>query len=95
MDSVSRRTFLGAAGAMAARSYAQVKGAGERLHVGVIGCGGMATGHMRTLLRMKESDNVEIVAVSDIYQKRLDQAAQLTGGTPYKDYRALLAGTCT
>ncbi len=76
---------------MAASSYAQVKGAGERLRAGVIGCGGMANGHMRTLLRMKETDNVEIVAVCDLYRKRLDEAAKLTGGKPYKDYRSLLA----
>src|SRR5574340_394814 len=90
MEDLSRRTFLGAT-AMAASSYAQVKGAGERLRAGVIGCGGMANGHMRTLLRMKETDNVEIVAVCDLYRKRLDEAAKLTGGKPYKDYRSLLA----
>ncbi len=89
---VSRRDFLGAAAstALAARSYAQVAGAGERLRVGVIGCGGMATGHMQTLKRMRDSDNVEIAAVSDIYDKRLQRAAELTGGKPYKDYRSLL-----
>lgn len=96
MDSYSRRKFLGTAAvlagasAMTARSYSQVAGAGERLRVGVIGCGGMAMGHMQTLVKMKESDNVEIVAVCDIYDKRRAQAAQLTGGEQYKDYRALL-----
>jgi predicted dehydrogenase len=102
MDSCSRRNFLGAAvaagvaarGAMAApataRSYSQVAGAGERLRIGVIGCGGMATGHMQTLVKMKEKDNIDVVAVCDIYQKRLDRAAQLTGGKPFKDYHALL-----
>ncbi len=76
---------------MAARNYAQVRGAGERLRVGVIGCGGMANGHMRTLLRMKETDNVEIAAVCDLYRKRLDEAARLTSAKPFKDYRSLLA----
>jgi predicted dehydrogenase len=93
MHSYSRRDFLGAAGAAtlaAARGYSQVSGAGNRLRVGVIGCGGMATGHMRTLLKMRESDNVEIAAVCDIYEKRLQQAAELTGGRTYKDYRRLL-----
>jgi predicted dehydrogenase len=93
MDFISRRGFLsGAAGSLAgARSYSQTAGAGERMRVGVIGCGGMATGHMQSLLRMKETDNVEIVAVCDVYQKRLDRAAQLTGARPFKDYRQLLA----
>lgn len=97
MDSFSRRQFLGtaaaglAATALPARSYSQVAGSGERLRIGVIGCGGMANGHMRSLLKMKETDNVEIVAVCDIYQKRLDAAVRLTGAEGYKDYRALLA----
>ncbi len=39
---------------------------------------------------MKDTDNVEIVAVCDIYQKRLDQAASKTGAKPIKDYRELL-----
>jgi predicted dehydrogenase len=39
---------------------------------------------------MKETDNVEIAAVCDVYQKRLDQAAATTGAPPIKDYRAIL-----
>ena len=81
----------GTAAVATARSYSQTAGANDRLRVGVIGCGGMATGHMRTLLKMKETDNVEIVAVCDIYKKALDDAVKLTGGKPYQDYRELLA----
>jgi predicted dehydrogenase len=84
---VTRRGFL--AGATAA-AWSRVHGANDRLRIGVIGCGGMANGHMRSLLKMKESDNCEIAAVCDVYQKRLDEAAQLTGGKPYKDYRTIL-----
>src|SRR5579862_2903835 len=92
MDSVTRREFVGAtaAGLLSARAYSQVAGANDRLRVGVIGCGGMGTAHMKALSGMKASDNVEIVAVSDVYDKRRDAAAQLTGGKPYKEYRALL-----
>jgi predicted dehydrogenase len=85
--SLTRREFVSAA---TAASYARIYGANERLRIGVIGCGGMATGHMRGLLRTKEQDNTEIAGVCDVYQKRLDDAAQLTGGKPYKEYRALL-----
>ncbi len=91
MDSLSRRTFLGTAGAVAARGYSQIKGAGERLRIGVIGCGGMATGHMRTLVKMREPDNLEIASVCDLYEKRARQAAQITGAKIVKDYRTLLA----
>lgn len=91
---VSRREFVAAGTAAAlttARAYSQIAGANDRLRIGVIGCGGMANGHMRTLVRNKETDNIDIIAVSDIFDKRRDAAAQLTGGKPYKSYHDVLA----
>lgn len=92
MHQLTRRGLLGGAAATAwtARAYSGVRGANERLRIGVIGCGGMANGHMRALLRMKESDNCEIGAVCDVYDKRLEAAAELTGGKKFRDYRGLL-----
>ena len=90
----SRREFLAtAAGAVfSARSYGQIRGANDRLLVGVVGCGGMAMGHMQTLVkRTNDKDNVRITAVCDLYEKRLQDAATLTGGKPYKRYQDLLA----
>src|SRR6267143_843256 len=86
--SISRRQFVGAAGFLTAAAYSRILGANERLHIGVIGAGGMATGHMHALNGMKESDNVEIISVCDIYDKRRDEAAALTGGKPLKQYHA-------
>ena len=90
---VSRRDFMvaGTAAAFTARSYADIKGANDRLNIGIIGCGGMATGHMRMLNRMKEEDNCQILAVCDLYKKRLNAAAELTGGKPYDSYHDVLA----
>ncbi|MGH9661641.1 MAG: Gfo/Idh/MocA family protein, partial [Bryobacteraceae bacterium] len=90
MESVSRRGFLASATALTAAGYDRIIGAGDRLRIGVIGCGGMATGHMRTLVKMKDQDNIEVAAVSDVYQRNLERAQTLTGGKPYPDYRALL-----
>ncbi len=93
---LSRRTFVAGATAstalplLAAKSSARVVGANARLHVGVIGAGGNARGHMRALKSLAEKDNVEIAAVCDLYTPRLEAAAESTGGKPYKDYRALL-----
>ncbi len=58
--------------------------------MGVIGCGGMANGHMNAISKMKESDNIEITAVCDVYTNRLDQAREMTKATAIKDYRELL-----
>src|SRR3954454_915565 len=90
MTPVTRRNFLTAAVATTASSYMRILGANERLNVGVIGCGGQSMGHMRALVRNKETDNVQIIAVCDIYDKRLDEAAQLTGGKPIKNYHDVL-----
>jgi predicted dehydrogenase len=45
---------------------------------------------MKALVKMRDSDNVEIINVCDVYQKRLDEAAQLTNAKPLPDYRRLL-----
>ncbi len=85
MDTITRRQFAGAA------AFAAVQPPSDRLRVGVIGCGGRGVGaHIATLLKMKETDNVEVNAVCDVFDKRARQAAQLTGGRAYQDYRELL-----
>ncbi|HIE52870.1 MAG TPA: Gfo/Idh/MocA family oxidoreductase [Armatimonadetes bacterium] len=70
--------------------WAQVAGANERVNIGVIGCGGMGNSHISTLLKLREEGLVNIVAVCDVYTKRLDRAAARTGAKPYRDYRRLL-----
>jgi predicted dehydrogenase len=90
---LTRRAFVygSAASVVTAAGASRVLGANGRLRVGIIGCGGLAQGaHIPSLTKMKDSDHVEIAAVCDVYQKRLEQAAATTGARPFKDYRALL-----
>lgn len=98
MRSINRRRFAqslaAGAGALSlwnARSYASIPGANERVRVGAIGCGGMGNNHLNALLGMKEKDGVEVAAVCDVYQKRLEAAAAKTGGKPFARYKDLLA----
>ncbi len=91
----TRRAFVGGAvSATAILNAGQqplpLGAAQNRLRIGVVGCGGQATGHMRALLKMRESDNCEIAAVCDVFDKRAAQAAELTGGKIVKDYRRIL-----
>ena len=81
---------FGPAMGMSAKSYARIIGSNERIKIGVIGCGGMANAHMQALLEMKESDNVEISAVCDIYSNRLDQAKELTQAPAFNNYKEIL-----
>ncbi|MBX7166999.1 MAG: Gfo/Idh/MocA family oxidoreductase [Pirellulales bacterium] len=92
---IDRRDFL-AAGAVTgtlawtARSYAQIAGANERLRIGFIGAGGMANAHMDAINSLKESNNLEAVAVADCWQTRAEAGAKKVGGAPLTDYRQLL-----
>lgn len=90
MSQLTRRDFVASATAATARAYAQVPGSGERIRIGVIGCGAQGTAHMRTLVRMRDADNIDVLNVCDIYTKRVEVAAELTGGKVVKDYRRVL-----
>jgi predicted dehydrogenase len=102
----SRRDFLRTAGAVTAgallpgwaRSSAfglqspRVIGANDRIRIGAIGCGGMGTAHLRSMVDQskKNEANIQVIAVCDIYEPRKNQAKTITGGTVYHDYRKLL-----
>jgi len=93
----SRRDFLktsavATAGALAfsRSSYASVIGANDRIRFGVIGCGGMGTGHLGSLVKRSDADNIKVLAVSDVYQRRLTRAKGICQGEGYPDYRKLL-----
>jgi len=83
-------TLFGSNINLLAKSYSQIVGANEKIKIGVIGCGGMATSHMNALLKMQDTDNIEIVAVCDVYTNRLEKAKELTKAQGFKDYRKLL-----
>ena len=73
-----------------AKSYSRIFRANERINMGVIGCGGMANAHMNALLKMKESDDVAITSVCDIYDKRLEAAKEKTTAQGVKNYKDIL-----
>ena len=88
----NRRDFtrgLALAGAVTAMSRSRIAGAGERIGVGLIGCGGKGQALWKNFLARPE---VEPIAVSDVYQPFLDQGVAMTEGraVPHKDFRRLL-----
>ena len=90
--SITRRTFLSAVpgltlGVPLARSGAQ--SANDRIRVGVIGTGGRARGLMTLLNKLPGN---EMVAVCDVYEPRLLQAAEIAGANAgtFTDYRRIL-----
>lgn len=101
-SALSRRDFVATGAAVsaigaglslagrAAPAAGKVIGANDRIQFGVIGVGGMGSGHVGELLGKAERENVKCVAVCDVYQKRLINNRERTGGDGYTDYRKLL-----
>lgn len=91
----TRRGFIAAGAAastmaLTAKSYARVIGANDRIRVGFIGAGGMASGHMSAITSLKEPNNLEALAVADCWKTRADAGAEKVGGKSFTDYRQLL-----
>jgi predicted dehydrogenase len=95
----TRRVFLSTASGLilAARpiraqtpgATGPVRGANDRIRIGIIGTGGRARGLMTQL---KKLPGAEIVAVCDVYEPRRLQAAEIAGTAAVKhaNYRSLL-----
>jgi predicted dehydrogenase len=88
----TRRMFLTAASGLAVGTRlaaSSVQGANNRVRIGVIGTGGRARDLMNQL---KKVPGAEMIAVCDVYEPRLLQAAEIAGSTAIKvaDYRRLL-----
>lgn len=93
---LSRRSFLKTttltAGAvtLSALSQSRAAGANDRIRVGVIGVGGMGTGHVHSLVGKSSKENIQVTAVADVYQRRVNRAQGICKGEGYMDYRRLL-----
>src|SRR5689334_24836819 len=89
---MDRRDFMkGAAAAgvlgLAKRTFA----ANDRIQIGVIGVGGRGTYVARAFSKVgKEDSSCQIVAVCDVYQKRVTQAKQAHDCKGFLDYREVL-----
>lgn len=103
-DDFRRRDFLRGAGAIGAGlmgagtvlargnklSTTRVLGANDKINVGVIGCGGRGT-YVAGKFALFGSDKSKIVAVCDVYQKRVNANKQAHNCEGYLDYREVLS----
>lgn len=64
--------MVGAAGLSALSSRASTLGAIEKIHVGLIGCGGMGNANLASFMR---AGQVEVVALCDVDRSRLDKTS--------------------
>ncbi len=84
--SATRRHFLAAA---TAASYSRILGANDRVQVGFVGFGLIGAQHVHDF---KNQRDVDMAAMCDVYQPRLEQGVAACGGSarPYKDFRKML-----
>jgi predicted dehydrogenase len=91
MSNNTRRDFIkktAAGAAFLASASARVLGANDRVRVGMIGVGARGQDLLKQLLAVKSA---ELVAVADIYSRRLDEAEHLVPGVrKFRDHRQLL-----
>ncbi|NLH15737.1 MAG: Gfo/Idh/MocA family oxidoreductase [Phycisphaerae bacterium] len=95
---MDRRVFLQTAGVAAAAftfgttRRVRAASANDKLGIGVIGCGGRGNNHLDGWNWLKsQGDNLEIVAVCDVYRPRMQKTAEKFSAKGYMDHRELLA----
>lgn len=86
-DAATSAAGLALAGAMPASSYARILGANDRVRVGVVGFSDRFRSSLLPALQLHAAElNFEIVAVSDIWNRRRDEGtaevAKVTGKAP-------------
>ena len=82
----TRRTFLGG---LTAASYGRISGANNRVQIGLAGYGLIGAFHTGTF---KKQPDVDLAAVCDVYQPRVDAGVAACGGAckGYRDFRKML-----
>ena len=91
MIKTSRRAFLAATAA----AHGRILGANDRIQIGCVGVGGNGFGMLEALVERsgEAGATVQVVAVSDIYEKRKErarQAAKLSQRQIHHDYREVI-----
>jgi predicted dehydrogenase len=81
-----------AAGLASRPACARILGANDRINVALIGVGCRGTDHLKLLLQHRaHKPDIEIVALCDVYQKRLSMAsAKVPGAKTYVHHQELL-----
>lgn len=87
---LTRRNFIGktttvlaatalasSSGTLSAASYRRIKGANDRINIGLLGCGARGSGHQNMVKMSAKDKNLGVVAVCDIWKNNREKAAAL------------------
>jgi predicted dehydrogenase len=72
------------------KKQGRVIGANDRINVGAIGVGGRGRYVANQFDKLKTTENCQVLAVCDVWEKRKREAAEAFGAQGYLDYRELL-----
>src|SRR5690606_4811947 len=86
------RTSLGVGMAAAiSTSNRRILGANDRINLAFIGVGGRGRSLLREVMGIgEESNDVQVIAVCDVYEKRKRLASEVASCTGYLDYEEIL-----
>ncbi|MGC9970273.1 MAG: Gfo/Idh/MocA family oxidoreductase [Bryobacteraceae bacterium] len=88
LGKIVRRDFLRGAAAVSALSYSRVRGANDKIVLGVIGCGDRGRFDMENF---QEHPQVSVAALCDVYGERIDLAREgAADAKTFTDHRKLL-----
>ena len=92
VKAVTAGAAIGALGRPGTASSAPFMRANDRINVGLIGVGGRGRGLLEWVMKTGEqpATAAKLVAVSDVYGKRLREAKEKAGCDAYLDYREIL-----
>ena len=87
---MKRRTFVAASAALAAAGSARGDNHGDKIRLGVIGCGRRGRNNLRSILRL--ADDIEVVALSEVFKPNLEETLKMVPDAKiYPDFRDLIA----
>lgn len=85
-----RRTFVAASAALAAAGSARGDNNGDKIRLGVIGCGRRGRNNLRSVLRL--ADDIQVVALSEVFKPNLEETLKMVPDAKiYPDFRDLIA----
>ncbi len=87
---MKRRTFVAASAALAASGAARGDSDGDKIRLGVIGCGRRGRNNLRSVLRL--TDDIQVVALSEVFKPNLEETLKMVPDAKiYPDFRDLIA----
>ena len=87
---MKRRTFVAASAALAAAGSVRGDNHGDKIRLGVIGCGRRGRNNLRSVLRL--ADDIEVVALSEVFKPNLEETLKMVPDAKiYPDFRDLIA----